>query len=211
MADSQYLTVSGLSRHDLKRIFSRIVIDPDTHCWEWYGMATACGYGRVRYKGKTELTHRFMYAWLVEPLPRGRSRGSPVLDHETCNFPPCCNPSHMKLVSNRENSLRSRMNPIIDNAGKRFCLRGHPLPDAPNDRRGRKRYCKTCANEASSIRRNNPQYRAEMLEYFRRYNKARMNGPRRNELLARAAAATRSYRLAAARRNYKEKMALERL
>lgn len=85
-----------------------------------------------------------MYAWMAGPLPRGRGKGIPVLDHVVCNNKSCCNPDHLKLVSHRENVLRSP-GPTTTNAMKTHCVRGHLLPTEPNNLQRTKRYCKICS------------------------------------------------------------------
>lgn len=186
MAAQDFLTVDHFSLRDLARIFSRIEVSP-TGCWQWLGRdKTTNGYGRLRHQNRMELVHRVMYAWLVGPIPRGIGRHIPQLDHRECDNPSCCNPAHLRLVSGRENSLRSRPNPIQANAKKTHCVRGHELPAAPNDRSGRKRYCVTCSRDMSARRREDPAYREMMREYLRAYQRERWRGPMVDVLRARA-------------------------
>lgn len=190
----EMLVVEHFRQRDLMRIFSRIRIDAQTGCWLWIGTnTTPGGYGRLKFAHRCELVHRIMYAWLVEPLPRGRGANIPVLDHFVCDRPSCCNPAHLKLVTNRENCLRAFSGPIIDNAAKTHCIKGHELPTAPNDSKRRKRYCLVCACADSAKRRTDPESREVVLAWHREYHRQQWHGPRREELLKKAREAAHRY------------------
>lgn len=189
MPEEPYLEVSHLSIRHIKRIFGKIEVNPFTGCWEWTGRRTADGcYGRVVYNRRSELAHRLMYAWLVERIPRGIGKEIPQLDHAVCDNPPCCNPAHLKLVSGRENSLRSSSF-VSTNARKVICKRGHLLPAEKNDKQGKKRYCKRCLADAGRKLRADPEWREKQRAYLKAYHRARMAGPLRAELLKKAAEA----------------------
>lgn len=134
-----------------------------------------------------------MYAWLVSPIPRGVGKGIPQVDHQ-CNNAACCNPAHLELVSARYNSLRARRNPIVDNASKTHCVRGHALPDTFNDKRWKKRYCVECSREHSEARRHDVEHREYMKVYLKGYSAQLRYGPRRAELLEKARIASQIYR-----------------
>lgn len=87
-----------------------------TPCWEWRGLRTPAGYGRLSlnwrdwpldqrdrsYGSGTHYVHRLVYSWLVVPVPRELS-----LDH-LCHNPPCCRPSHLMPVPMWVNRHRAR-------------------------------------------------------------------------------------------------------
>ena len=133
-----------LTKAEKQRIFSKIVIDPKTQCWNWTGDKNR-RYGAINFRGKTEKVHRLLYTAFVGQLPA--YNGKDVLDHVVCNNPSCCNPKHVKLVKQSFNVLRSKSISGI-NSRKTHCVRGHPLPKAterlPSGNLGRR--CVICRN-----------------------------------------------------------------
>ena len=147
VAESQYLAIHHISIKNISRIFAKIKIDSATNCWNASGAAKN-GYGRISFKGREIYLHRLLYAWLVEPLPSGLAHTVPQLDHAACNNRRCCNPSHLKLVTQQENIARAAAL-----AKPRTCPSGHTLPPAPNRADGSRR-CNECKRlYAAGIRR----------------------------------------------------------
>ncbi len=70
-------------------------------CWPWQGY-TLKGYGRLRTKRGTPwiFAHRLAYAtaYGVELVPEQ------IVMH-VCDNPPCCNPAHLRVGTNTENTL----------------------------------------------------------------------------------------------------------
>jgi hypothetical protein len=143
MADQEYLAIPYLTRREIARIFKKITVDDVTGCWNWTGETVQGGYGRTRFRGTKELTHRILFAWRIHALPKGRGKYVPQLDHIRCNNPRCCNPAHVCLVSPRQNILRGNA-PAAINFRKDFCIHGHPLYLIPD---GSRRRCPICDNE----------------------------------------------------------------
>lgn len=107
-------------------------------CWLWKGNPSQTGYGYFWYAKKKRLAHRFVYEWLVGPIPDGL-----VIDH-LCRRRICVNPAHLETVTDRVNILRGE-GPPARNVLKNICGHGHPLDDEntywyPNGERG----CRTC-------------------------------------------------------------------
>lgn len=158
MPVQEYLIVEHLSIKDITRVFTRIAVT-ENGCWEWQGTrASANGYGVIRYQRKTILIHRFLYAWLVEKLPKrkhGQSFGDDdrELDHLHCSNKQCCNPVHLVLVPHRDNSLRSD-SPAAVNSRKTHCINGHLLPSEPVCEGGGvwTRRCLVCRRKNSNAR-----------------------------------------------------------
>ena len=176
MAAAEYLTVVHLTRATMARIFSKIQVDPATGCWNWIPEPRRM-YGRVNHNGREEMPHRVLFAWLVESLPRGLSANIPQLDHVVCDNTRCCNPCHIRLVTAKENILRSH-NAAAKNARKTHCLNGHPLPDEPNPTSGG-RECKLCKQSAH----RSESFVAWNKEFGRQYHKSKRYGPEREKFL----------------------------
>lgn len=68
-----------------------------TECWEWNGTRSADGYGVLR-DGNEIYTHRHAYLIAYGDLPAGF-----VVRH-ACDNPPCCNPLHLSLGTQQDNS-----------------------------------------------------------------------------------------------------------
>jgi hypothetical protein len=142
-----------LNNAESKRLFSKIVVDPITNCWNWTRARDGFGYGYFRYKRHTYRVHRFVYAWLKNPLPTARyGKGVPVLDH-ICKNTSCCNPDHLELVSQKENMLRGS-SPMAIHSKQTHCIKGHLLPDSKKEsKNGRPtRRCVLC-RRANRMRR----------------------------------------------------------
>lgn len=71
----------------------------DDECWPWSGTISTAGYGVVGHRGTTIGAHRFSYERTNGPIPQGM-----VIRH-TCHNPPCCNPAHLLVGTQRDNML----------------------------------------------------------------------------------------------------------
>lgn len=179
MAEPKYLTVDRLSLADITRIFSKISVDPVKGCWLWTAGLNRFGYGKVKYKSRTEAPHRLMWAWLVGPLQMGRARDIPNLDHIVCDTKRCCFPAHLKLGSMKDNLMRSTANAAAKNARKTHCQLGHELPTVGSKSEGR--VCPTCRKAWHQSDR----YKKWNADFGRAYHQARRYGPERDAFLKR--------------------------
>lgn len=69
-------------------------------CWIWEGSRNTQGYGNINRGRRGEgnvSTHRAAWELTYGPVPEGH-----YLLH-SCDNPPCCNPSHLRLGTNAEN------------------------------------------------------------------------------------------------------------
>ena len=91
------LVMSHRPYDPLVRLSWRTVIKP-SGCWEWLGSRTDCGYGRLWvFSSKKTLAHRLSYDLLVGDIPESTL----VLHH--CDNPPCWNPNHLFLGTQKDN------------------------------------------------------------------------------------------------------------
>ena len=66
-------------------------------CWEWQRSRHRQGYGSIRDKGKYILAHRLSWMVIKGNIPSGLN-----VCH-ACDNPPCCNPEHLFLGSQKDN------------------------------------------------------------------------------------------------------------
>lgn len=106
-------------------------------CWLWTGWKNNTGYGGGSnpLTGRQGLAHIIAYTLTYGPVPDGL-----VLDHFVCSNPPCCNPDHVRPVTQWENTLRGN-SPTSVNRAKTHCIRGHEFA-------GRNLYILTTGNRA---------------------------------------------------------------
>ncbi|MGO9372038.1 MAG: HNH endonuclease [Syntrophobacteraceae bacterium] len=93
-----------------EKICENVIVDSKTGCWIWTKGKTSGGYGEISTDpGKIDLVHRVMWKHLNGPIPK---KG--VICH-SCDNPPCCNPDHLFLGTQRVNLLdakaKGRLNP----------------------------------------------------------------------------------------------------
>lgn len=84
-------------------------------CIEWTGWLERNGYGKTKFEGRSEWAHRV--AWIKangQPIPKGM-----VVRHK-CDNPPCVNPDHLELGTQRDN--------MADALERNRTARGSALP-----------------------------------------------------------------------------------
>lgn len=113
---------------------------PDA-CWPWELSTGSHGYGQAWDGQNVVLAHRLVWENQHGPIPEGLT-----VDH-VCHNRLCCNPSHLRLLTNRENARDN------GHAAKTHCPAGHPYDsvntyiDPDNARR-----CRQCARNRRQAR-----------------------------------------------------------
>jgi hypothetical protein len=142
------------------RVASRLDKETLPGCWLYTG-SVQFGYGVVsdRANGSTgRKAHRVAYEMWVGPIPAGVT-----VDHEChnvafnlgeceggeCLHRRCCNPDHLVLRTQRDNTLRGN-SPSAINARKTGCPQGHLYDEANTYLHDGHRYCRQCIRERRS-------------------------------------------------------------
>ena len=125
-------------------------------CWLWTKYINHNGYGLFSLNKRRERAHRVALLLSGVSVPEG------MFPDHLCRVRSCVRPSHLEVVSRKENNHRTIGNGFQINAAKTHCKHGHPF-DAENTRieteHGRqRRRCITCARE------NNARYELRLRE-----------------------------------------------
>lgn len=132
----------------IERFLEKIVIF-ENGCWNWEACKNQYGYGLIKIKKVSTLSHRFIYEYYY-----GQLCPDLEIDH-LCRNRACCNPLHLDQVTHKVNLLRGDTINAI-NARKTHCPQGHKYTsentyiDYKNARR-----CKICRKEQSKTSLHN--------------------------------------------------------
>lgn len=103
----------------IARFWNMVAKPTPAGCWTWLGGTHARGYGRTRWRGEPEQTHRIAWQLTNGPIEPG---------HEivqTCGNKLCCNPGHMVSQLDKQQSKaalqrqRDRIQKTIDQLEER--------------------------------------------------------------------------------------------
>jgi hypothetical protein len=130
-------------RKTWRRFLRKFSLPDENACWEWKAYLNPAYYGQFRlrnYKHGLDLATRVIMTWLYGPI-----QATLVVDHMMCNNPPCINPQHLHITSQRENLLRSDQTLAGKCIRKTHCPQGHAY-SFMNTRISYKRGCpgRTC-------------------------------------------------------------------
>ena len=147
------------SEFHLSRLYSNVNTLDSQSCWNWTGAKVKDGYGVVarKIKGKKYniFVHRLSYYSQFGEIPNGM-----VIDHtchtaeidsckDVCQHRSCVNPSHLRVVSIKENVKTQRTHSSYWNS-ETFgqCRNGHKWEEGSfKVYKSGKRSCNTCRKE----------------------------------------------------------------
>ena len=134
--------------NDIARFWSKVDKNGPTpqhkpelgRCWNWLSSLSPSGYARFRSRGQifSNYAHVFSFVLHFGKVPTGKE-----IDHE-CRNRGCCNPSHLRPLTHRDNVLCGQTIPA-HNLTKSECVRGHErTPENSYIDGQRKKQCRLC-------------------------------------------------------------------
>lgn len=81
------------------RFWSKVIKRGPDECWDWTASKIPKGYGMFKYKGHLVKAHRFVWFLTYGSIP-----GNLHVLHK-CDNESCCNPSHIFLGTQTDNSI----------------------------------------------------------------------------------------------------------
>ncbi len=139
----------SFTEKQVERFWSHVGRKNSADCWDWLLGRDSDGYGSVRFSGVTY--HASRIAWILTYGDPGRLK---VLHH--CDNRACCNPAHLFLGTNKDNSHD-------------MTLKGRSCPGEKNGNH------KLTISQVAEIRALYAQGGISQRELARRYNTDRRN------------------------------------
>lgn len=90
--------IPRLTPSEAHRFWSNVDVTTAEACSEWTRYCLPFGHGQVGLRGKTFLAHRVAYTLAIGAIPPNRHV------RHLCDNPRCCNPSHLALGTDLDNS-----------------------------------------------------------------------------------------------------------
>jgi hypothetical protein len=99
---------AGRPKNTPEILWSKVDVRKSDECWHWIGNITKSGYGRTWINDKGYYAHRVIFnlanPGMIELKAPTNKKDIGFLMH-LCDNPICCNPSHLRVASLRENNI----------------------------------------------------------------------------------------------------------
>lgn len=130
----------------LRRFIKKV--NMGANCWTWVAAIANTGYGVMNDGTHVVGAHRLSILFSGIDIPQGMH-----VDH-LCRNRPCVRPSHLEVVTPRENTMRSNC-PSSRNSKKTVCSEGHSFDDRNTYiRKSGARQCRICSQNRNAKRRS---------------------------------------------------------
>ena len=150
------------------RFWARVDKRGPNECWEWTGGRKGHGYGQVFFNSKNMRTHRLSWVLKNGPIPPD------LYVCHRCDNPPCVNPEHLYLGTQKQNIREAQEKGRLYNHYKdrTHCKSGHLLSEentviGRDGRQNSYRQCRICFRK--------------MHKEWKTKNKDRINAGRREK------------------------------
>lgn len=81
----------------MERLMAKVVVHPETGCWDWTGAKDTHGYGHMHVNGRLQRVHRLAFELFVSPIPAG------LWVLHRCDRRHCVSPEHLFLGTHDDN------------------------------------------------------------------------------------------------------------
>lgn len=124
---------------DAAKFMTNVVPVPESGCWLWQGAANMKGYGTLYINGVRKMAHRYSYELFRGPIGEG------LFACHKCDTPACCNPDHLFLGTNRDNTQDMFRKGRSARQRKTHCPKGHEYtPENTRVKKNGQRSCRRC-------------------------------------------------------------------
>ena len=134
----------------IDRTLEKVVRIPFSGCWIFMGAVNEKGYGIVGTGGRgkpNDRAHRITYKHFLGEIPSG------MLVCHKCDTPSCCNPEHLFLGTDKDNSRDKIAKGRDRNQKKTQCPQGHPYDEINTYSYRGRRHCRPCMRERARLYR----------------------------------------------------------